>query len=75
MGTEAGKGVSLGTGKGVWSLLQTGAFPGLGIGHKKEHHRCRFTPPATPCSSPGYMVFLGAAWEQFELFVIGNDIA
>ena len=42
---------------------------------QKKHHRCRFTPPATPCSSPGYKVFQGTAWEQFELFVIGNDIA
>lgn len=41
----------------------------------KEHHRCQFTPPATPCSSPGYKGFPGAAWERFEFFVIGNDRA
>ena len=41
----------------------------------KEHHRCQFTPPATPCSSPGYKGFPGAAWERFEFFVIGNERA
>ena len=67
--------VSLGTGRGVGSWLQRRASPELGMWTQEGASRGLFTPLATPCYSPGCKGFRGAAWEQFELFVIGDDIA